>query len=261
MKRKSLQIKKSETGSAQSSIVDRKSDAKKFFADKVFLEASFQGALLSAPEQYVLLSSEGASDFQADPSMDEAFYKETNSEDFERKICGLLKSAFARDKKIGPETAKNWRNAFLLLDKDYDYIRTLVGKAIPRLERPLSQELRDLALYVPIALALVGAIFLYAIYIPPDADLRWYGLAACSISIFGFALFASKDYFRLPRFWLTFIGVLIVHSLLWIRELSRHVNWELLQLFFVSMYEGVGVVVLLHLVGEGKLKAIKDLWR
>jgi hypothetical protein len=261
MKRESLQIEKSEIGNRQLVIFHRKSDAKKFFVEKITLEAASQGVSLSAPEQYMLFCSEEDPDFETDSAQEDAFENENNVEDFERRVCRLLKSAYARDKQLDSGMVRNWGKAFSILDKDNDYIQKLVATAIPRLARPFAQELRDFSLYVAIALSLIGAMFFYVTYIPPDADLRWYGLAGCSIFIFGFALFICQDYFRHRRFWLTFAGALVIHTVLWIRELSRPGDWDLHWFLLICLYEGAGVLALLYIIGEGKLKAIQDFWR
>ena len=89
-----------------------------------------------------------------------------------------------------------------------------------------SGRVRDLLLYVAIALSLVGLTFAYAVYLfktggSPELPLKWMGFAGMTAVVFGYAIKACRRLWGTLKF------------------------WALLGLFF-AVHSGLGVLVLMN---------------
>ena len=102
------------------------SEAKKFFADKIIVEASRQGISLSDAQRYMLFWSESDADFKINPKMNAAFERENTDNDYERMVVKLIKKAYHRDINTDKTLRDDWRKAYSTLKKGDHYILVML---------------------------------------------------------------------------------------------------------------------------------------
>lgn len=137
-------------------------EAKKFLARKIVSEANLQGLPLSDGEQKLLLFSEQDPESPADIP-DELL--EGLDYEYEKKITGLLKAAYARD-RINPQQLEQYQDAMQKLKGSDHYILVMAGPALAETHvmSVKNHPARDMAIYIVIALALVAAAIAFAVW-------------------------------------------------------------------------------------------------
>src|ERR1700721_3925742 len=94
--------------------------------------------------------------------------------------------------------------------------------------RSLSARLRDLALYLLISLTFVcSALLLARTSITRDELLRWGGLIANTLFLFGFFISRSREHFPAWRFWGLLLLLLGMHLAIFITLLIYVHVWPL----------------------------------
>jgi hypothetical protein len=74
------------------------------------------------------------------------------------------------------------------------------------------KKILDLALYVLVSVAVVGSIFLgYALGIPHEEFMRWFGLIGATLIIFGFAVSQNRPLWDKKSFWILLSAIFIAH--------------------------------------------------
>jgi hypothetical protein len=129
-------------------------DAKKFLASKIVSEANLQGLPLSDGEQKLLLFSEQDPESPTDIP-DELL--EGIDHEYEKKIAGLLKAVYARD-RVNPQELERYQDAMQKLKGSDHYILVMAEPALS--ERHAA---RDMVIYIAIGLVLVAAAFAIAL--------------------------------------------------------------------------------------------------
>jgi hypothetical protein len=111
-------------------------------------------------------------------------------------------------------------------------------------------QLRDLALYILIALAIGAAAYLYAIGVTPSLPVNsvWIGLCLNTMVVFGFVVKRCRRYWRVQRFWWTTLGLLLAHLAIYIVSLSRVDHFPLLWYVILNPVEWSVVFPILHRV-------------
>jgi hypothetical protein len=104
--------------------------AKDFFINKINFQANRVSAPLTDAEKYMLSWSESDPNFVPNQALTEQFEHETSENEFESKIVKLLLAAFAADVKNGMTPKERYREAYLELKKEDDYILVMVGAAL-----------------------------------------------------------------------------------------------------------------------------------
>jgi drug/metabolite transporter (DMT)-like permease len=70
----------------------------------------------------------------------------------------------------------------------------------------------DIGLYVLISVVVVGSIFLgYALGIPHEEFMRWFGLIGATLVIFGFAISQNRNLWDKNSFWILLTVIFIAH--------------------------------------------------
>jgi len=92
---------------------------------------------------------------------------------------------------------------------------------------------RDYVLYVLIAFAFLGIVFVVEGNWGHDAFIRWGGLAGSTSVLFGYFISESRVYFRERRFWILATVLLVLHMAGFIVMLTHIEEWELM--WFVGM--------------------------
>jgi hypothetical protein len=74
------------------------------------------------------------------------------------------------------------------------------------------KKILDFGLYVLISSVVVGSIFLgYALGIPHEQFVRWFGLVGATLIIFGFAVSQNRNLWDKKSFWILLSAIFIVH--------------------------------------------------
>lgn len=111
-------------------------------------------------------------------------------------------------------------------------------------------------LEVSFGLAVVAGVIVYAELGPFSwmPSIRWWGLGISTAGTFGYALQWCKRYWRLPRLWLTFIALLLVHSVIYVVVLLNVQEWRLMWFAFIGTAEFFIIAPILDSAGRGTLK-------
>ncbi len=135
--------------------------AKKFLASKIASEANLQGMPLSDGEQKLLLFSE--QDPESPTDIPDALLEGIDYE-FERKIAGLLRAAYDRDRD-NPQELDQYQDAMQELKGSDHYILVMAESALAETDvmSVKTHAARDMLIYVAIGLALVGAAIALAL--------------------------------------------------------------------------------------------------
>jgi hypothetical protein len=124
-------------------------EAKQFLVDKVIYEAQLQGAPLSEMDRRLLLFS--VDEPQSATGIPVEVLEDVDDV-WEANIIRLLQAAYKKDHS-NIEERRKYRDALVTLKGSDNYILVMVDRALPR-----SNVIRDLVLYVVIALLLVAYV-------------------------------------------------------------------------------------------------------
>ena len=113
-------------------IFTDRDDAKEFLIGRISNEAERQGSPLAEIEKKMLLWTEvypirglPASELQ---KLAEEFSEQFDDAEFEAKVIGLAKSAFAREET--EDVKESDRSAYQLLEKEDHYLNIMLGPAL-----------------------------------------------------------------------------------------------------------------------------------
>jgi hypothetical protein len=104
--------------------------AKRFFIDKVLLQAQKENITLSEAEKYMLNWTETEVGFEIDQILINKFNAETTNAAYEKKICSLLRHAYDNDVVNDSRMKETYRNAYRTLNKRDHYILVMIDEAI-----------------------------------------------------------------------------------------------------------------------------------
>ena len=136
--------------------------AKKFLASKIVSQANLQGLLLSEGEQTLLLFSEQDPESPTDIP---AELLEAIDYEYEKKITGLLKAAYHRDRD-NPQELEQYQDAMQKLKGSDHYILVMAEPALGKTHAMgiKNHAARDMVIYIVIALAVVAATIAFALW-------------------------------------------------------------------------------------------------
>jgi len=130
--------------------------AKKFFVDKIVLQAQKDHIPLSEAEKYMLHWTETEEGFDFNQDLTDKFREQTTETKYENKICRLIKNAYTADinKDIG--LSHDYLNAYRILAKGDHYILVMIGKALRELRPDVKSDnrLKDKLLLILTALSI-----------------------------------------------------------------------------------------------------------
>lgn|SRR5579863_924973 len=120
---------------------------------------------------------------------------------------------------------------------------------------PVRKRVRDLALETLVAVALVSGLVVWAFSVPVGTPFpaRWVGLVASTTLTFGYALLWCRRHWRLARFWLAFMALLLVHSAIFVFVLLKVEEWRLMWFPFVALPELFVLCLILDTVSKRTL--------
>lgn len=104
-------------------------DAKEFIVARIVAEAQMEGVSLSEVERKMLYFS--ATDWTLPDMMEvnEAFDRDYDQEEYERKITRLIHNARQRARKEDRQDYEAWSDAIRVLSKEDHYVLLMVGQA------------------------------------------------------------------------------------------------------------------------------------
>jgi len=140
-------------------------EAKQFLVSKIIAEAAYQVAPLSDVERQLLLFTE--QEPESMKGLPEEVLQDVDVE-YEEKITALLRAAYKRDRD-NPQEREQYTDAMRELEKGDHYILVMANAALPRSHiasaaLPPPHTVRDLLLYVAIALGVVAAVIAFAMW-------------------------------------------------------------------------------------------------
>lgn len=100
----------------------------------------------------------------------------------------------------------------------------------------LRGRVRDYVLYVAIAFAFLGAVFVVEGKWGHEAFIRWGGLTGFTAALFAFFVKENREYFRERRFWMLTAALLVVHLTAFAIVLTHVEEWKLMW-FMVMVFE------------------------
>jgi hypothetical protein len=131
--------------------------AKQFLISKVIEEAEFEHVLLSEVERKMLYFTEVHPSLPDIYEVNAEFERDYNSDQYEAKIMGFLKSARDRDQRQSLGQSQQWRDAIEALKEEDHYILAMVSRAFPDCRKSIlpTHRVRDYVIYIAIGIAVV----------------------------------------------------------------------------------------------------------
>lgn len=104
--------------------------AKKFFVDKIVLQAQKEQISLSDAEKYMLYWTETEKGFDFDQNLTNRFREEITEAKYEKKICALIRNAYKADISRDSGPRNEYENAYRTLAKGDHYVLVMIAKAL-----------------------------------------------------------------------------------------------------------------------------------
>ena len=103
-------------------------EAKEFLVSKIADEAQREGAPLSEVERKMLYFTENYWTLPDMMEVNEAFDRDYDAAEYEKKIAQLVRHARARTRKDNPQELEDWKDAIGILSKEDHYILVMLGE-------------------------------------------------------------------------------------------------------------------------------------
>jgi hypothetical protein len=136
-------------------------EAKEFLVTRIVTEAQRENVPMSAVERKMLYFSETAWTLPDIAEVNEAFDREYDQAEYERKIANLIRKLSARARAEDREELDVWREAVRTLKKEDHYLLVMIAAAEAS-GRPRGDFLKLLATALAIVAVLLAIIFLTA---------------------------------------------------------------------------------------------------
>jgi len=144
-------------GTLQTFVTDR--DAKEFLVSKIVTEAQRQAVPLSEVERKMLYFSETAWTLPDIAEVNDAFEREYNQAEYERKIENLIRNVRANARADNRDGLDAWTQAVRTLGKEDHYLLVMIAGARAS-GRPRGDLLKLVATALVIICAFVAIVFL-----------------------------------------------------------------------------------------------------
>jgi len=138
--------------------------AKEFLISRVVKEAAREQISLSEIERKMLYFTESQPSLAVLHEVNATFEREYDSDEYERKVAGLLQRAREHDVAQSPAAGQQWNDAIESLKSEDHYILVMLYCAFPGDRQLLlpTHRVRDFVLYVAISFALVALLVVVA---------------------------------------------------------------------------------------------------
>ncbi len=146
--------------------------AKKFFVDKIELQAQKNQILLSEAERYMLRWTETGEGFDFNQQLTDKFREEISEAKFEKKICNLIRNAYQEDINRDSSLENDYEQAYRTLAKGDHYVLVMIEKALNGYTLNIKQDnkLKDKILLVLTAMGIIFVPLCTAILLHMDDD-------------------------------------------------------------------------------------------
>ena len=140
--------------------------AKQFIIARVLSEADAEQVTLSEVEKKMLQFTEVGPSLPDIYEVQAEFERDCDSDEYEAKIAGLLRRARERDEQ-GSGRDQDWKDALDALKDEDHYLLVMAYGAFPEYRKLIlpTHRLRDYAIYVAIAIALVLSLIGISVWV------------------------------------------------------------------------------------------------
>lgn len=168
--------------------------AKKFFIDKVLLQAQKEHVILSEAERYMLSWTEDrGKDFSPNQDLTDKFEDEITQDAFEKKIAGLLCNAYVNDAQNDKQQKKTYQDALRALREGDHYIAVMAEMAIK--EGGAANWLKDKILLIVAAVGVSICLFVFLDTLDKLSIEQWSGFILGTLIYLG-AIYSFS--FKMP---------------------------------------------------------------
>jgi len=105
-------------------------EAKAFFVQRAIAQAAREGVDLTDAERHMLSWSESDPEFKIDLSLADRFDDETTAQDYETKVSGLIRRAYAHDAAAEGGLKAAYQQAYAKLSEGDHYILVMLKQAL-----------------------------------------------------------------------------------------------------------------------------------
>lgn len=140
---------------------------KKYFIDKILLQARHENIQFSEAEKYMLGWTETEEGFVINKQLLDKFNQETADAKYEKKVVSLLRRVYNSDVSNDPTSKDSYREAYRILNSGDYYILVMIRSAIGS---KLSNGLKDRVLLI------LAAIGVFLLILGIQLLLRFFGI-------------------------------------------------------------------------------------
>jgi hypothetical protein len=138
--------------------------AKQFLISRVIAEAELERVPLSDVEKKMLHFTEVHPSLPDIYDVYAEFERDYNSDEYEKKVAGLLKNARDNDRKPSADAEQQWKDALNALRAEDHYILVMTGQAFGFGSESRGSRFRDFLLYISIGVGVVLLLFLWSLW-------------------------------------------------------------------------------------------------
>ena len=139
--------------------------AKQFLISRVIEQAEVEHVKLSEIEKKMLYFTEVHPSLPDIYEVNAEFERTCDSDEYEAKVAGLLKSARDRDREKSPSGEQQWEDALAALKKEDHYILVMVSQAFGAgLASGGGNRFRDFLLYIAVGIGVVLLLILASVW-------------------------------------------------------------------------------------------------
>jgi hypothetical protein len=138
--------------------------AKQFLISRVTAEAELERVPLSDVETKMLHFTEVHPSLPDIYDVYAEFERDYNSDEYEKKVAGLLKNAHDNDRKQSAGAEQPWKDALNALRAEDHYILVMTGQAFGFGSESRGSRFRDFLIYISIGVGVVLLLFLWSLW-------------------------------------------------------------------------------------------------
>ena len=138
--------------------------AKQFLISRVTAEAELERVPLSDVEKKMLHFTEVHPSLPDIYDVYAEFERDYNSDEYEKKVAGLLKNARDNDRKQSAGAEQPWKDALNALRAEDHYILVMTGQAFGFGSESRGSRFRDFLIYISIGVGVVLLLFLWSLW-------------------------------------------------------------------------------------------------
>lgn len=183
-------------------------EAKDFLVEQATQQASLDGVSLSDLEKRMMYFTESADAVENPITLNEEFEEKYDMEEYEAKVGGLLRRAYARLQRENAPNVERWKESVRFLQKGDHYILVLCGVLMPVGGSPIASfGVSGTAWWIG-AVGLAALVGFFALRHYLNSGTPWIGRSLLIIFVSSYVYFGGLPMFfkRLPMPWSKFSG-------------------------------------------------------